>query len=69
MIPAQELTLGDASKTHLAWWIESVSIDMPTKTDGSTSKQLLPRECRERGMIYGAAMVRKENRRCLVGNS
>ena len=56
-IPAQELTVGDANKTKLTWWLDSVTIGQPTKNDGSSSKQLLPRECRERGMVYGAPMT------------
>lgn len=56
-IPGQEITLGDANKTHISWWIESVKVDQPTKNDGSSSKQLTPRECRERGMVYSGAMT------------
>ena len=56
-IPAQELTVGDTNKTKLSWWLDSVTIGQPTKNDGSSSKQLLPRECRERGMVYGAPMT------------
>jgi len=56
-VPGQEMTLGDSTKTHLQWWIDSVAIGQPTKNDGSVSKQLTPRECRERGLVYGAPMV------------
>jgi DNA-directed RNA polymerase beta subunit len=58
-IPAVEVTLGDDNKTNLCWWLESVSVEHPTKGDGSvsSSKSLTPRECRERGMSYGAPMV------------
>jgi DNA-directed RNA polymerase beta subunit len=56
-IPAQELSVGDLHKTKLSWWLEAVVVGQPTKNDGSSSKQLLPRECRERGMVYGAPMT------------
>ncbi len=67
LIPAQELTLGDAAQTKLSWWVESVTIDLPIKSDGSSSKALLPRECRERGLVYGAPMI--ANFKYKVGDS
>ena len=40
--------------TTVRFWVENVSIHQPTKTtqSKSTSFRLLPRECRERGLMY-----------------
>jgi DNA-directed RNA polymerase I subunit RPA2 len=60
-IPQQDFFVGTADmdtseKTRVRWWIESVTVGAPSKNDGSRSSQLLPRECRERGLVYGAPL-------------
>ena len=60
-VPQQEVFVGAneaplSEKTSIRFWIESVTLGEPSKNDGSNSRSLLPRECRERGLVYTAPM-------------
>ena len=52
-IPEYEMNIGD---TEVRWGIEQVKIGLPTKTS-PVEKPLLPRECRERGLVYAAPFL------------